>query len=75
VGGVLWPPAIVADTALDATLVLRSAGQTWAAAGPGCPGLPNPGAGTIRLEKPGGGDLKLSLSGGIDQPVLWYGNL
>ena len=75
VGGVLWPPAIVADTALDAALVLRSTGQTWAAAGPGCPGLPNPGAAASRLQKPGGGDLKLSLSGGIDQPVLWFGDL
>jgi hypothetical protein len=75
VGGVLWPPAIVADTALDAALTLRSSGQTWAAAGPGCPALPNPGSGIIRLQKPGGGDLKLPLSGGIDQPVLWYGDL
>ena len=55
--------------------MLRSTGQTWAVAGPGCGALPNPGAGTIRLQKPGGGDLKLSLSGGIDQPVLWYGDL
>ena len=75
VGGVLWPPAIVADTALDATLMLRSTGQTWAAAGPGCPGLPNPGAAPSRLQKPGGGDLTLPLSGGTDQPVLWYGDL
>lgn len=75
VGGVLWPPAIVADTALDATLVLRSTGQTWTAVGPGCAALPNPGTTPIRLQKPGGGDLKLPLSGGIDQPVLWYGDL
>lgn len=75
VGGVLWPPAIVADTALDAALVLHSANQAWAAAGPGCPALPNPGSTPIRLQKPGGGDLKLPLSGGIDQPVLWYGDL
>jgi hypothetical protein len=75
VGGVLWPPAIFADTALDAALVLRSTGQTWTAVGAGCPTLPNPGTGTIRLEKAGGGDLKLSLSGGTDQPVLWYGDL
>ena len=71
----LWPPAIVADTALDATLTLRSTNQTWAAAGPGCPVLPNPGSAPIRLQKPGGGDLKLSLSGGTDQPVIWYGDL
>ncbi|MET0604811.1 MAG: hypothetical protein ABW167_22715 [Baekduia sp.] len=75
VGGVLWPPAIVADTALDATLTLRSTNQTWAAAGPGCPVLPNPGSAPVRLKKPGGGDLKLSLSGGTDQPVIWYGDL
>jgi hypothetical protein len=76
VGGVLWPPAIVADTALDATLTLRSTNQTWAAAGPGCgAALPNPGSAPVRLQKPGGGDLKLSLSGGTDQPVIWYGDL
>jgi hypothetical protein len=75
VGGVLWPPAIVADTALNAALTLRSSGQTWTAVGAGCPALPNPGSAAIRLQKPGGGDLKLPLSGGIDQPVLWYGDL
>jgi hypothetical protein len=75
VGGVLWPPAIVADTATDATLTLRSTGQTWAVVGAGCGALPNPGLGTIRLEQPGGGNLTLSLSGGTDQPVLWYGDL
>jgi hypothetical protein len=76
VGGTLTPPpAIGADTALDASLTIRAAGQSWAVAGAGCASLPNPGSGAIRLQKPGGGDLVLPLSGGIDQPVIWYGTL